>query len=203
MAYTSEKLVELLLAAVMILTIIRGPDTRGCFLVLAVGPNQCGHIGKNNETRVTPGSDVQSKSFYLDLANQAVCSGNITSWRLCYYTPESGSQGRGSRGSGGQGTGGQGTGGRKRRAMPRRSFGRSRSRRSKSKSPVQYRARYAVYRRRVESDAADEYIQVSPMFETMMSKLLNLKRSICVHDLYAIIKAYRERLSSYRLAYYY
>ena len=44
----------------------------------------CGPIGNNNETQVTPS---RARSFYLNAANPAPCTGNITSWRVCYYGP--------------------------------------------------------------------------------------------------------------------
>ena len=47
---------------------------------------QQGSIGNRNvETAATP-SRVQL--FYLDTANPATCSGNITRWRICYYGPD-------------------------------------------------------------------------------------------------------------------
>ena len=45
---------------------------------------RCGTIGNSNESAATP-SRVQF--FYLNAANPAPCSGNITSWRVCYYGP--------------------------------------------------------------------------------------------------------------------
>ena len=44
------------------------------------------HIGNTNETEVTP-----SKAhllYYLDTENPATASGNITSFRVCYYEPK-------------------------------------------------------------------------------------------------------------------
>ena len=46
----------------------------------------CGSIGNNNETAVTPS---RAQLFYLNTANPAPCTGNITSWRVCYYGPDS------------------------------------------------------------------------------------------------------------------
>ena len=53
----------------------------------------CGHIGDNR--RVTQGYSAYDgeDGFYLDIGNQACCNGNITSWRVCYYTPDSGDLG--------------------------------------------------------------------------------------------------------------
>ena len=46
---------------------------------------QYGSIGNNNETEATPS---RAELFYLDTANPADCTGNITSWRVCYYGPD-------------------------------------------------------------------------------------------------------------------
>ena len=46
---------------------------------------RCGSIGNSDETAATPSRD---QLFYLDTANPATCSGNITSWRVCYYGPD-------------------------------------------------------------------------------------------------------------------
>ena len=45
---------------------------------------QCGSIGNDNETAGTASS---AQMFYLDTANPAPCTGNIASWRVCYYGP--------------------------------------------------------------------------------------------------------------------
>ena len=45
----------------------------------------CGHIGDNRETQGYSAYD--GDGFYLDIGNRACCSGNITSWRVCYYMP--------------------------------------------------------------------------------------------------------------------
>ena len=45
---------------------------------------QCGSIGKDNETAGTASS---AQMFNLDTANPAPCTGNIVSWRVCYYGP--------------------------------------------------------------------------------------------------------------------
>ena len=47
---------------------------------------QCGLIGNNDETAVTAS---RAQMFYLSTANPAPCTGNITSWRVCYYGPDS------------------------------------------------------------------------------------------------------------------
>ena len=47
---------------------------------------RCGSIGNNDETAATPS---RAQMFYLDTANTAPCTGNITSWRVCYYGPDS------------------------------------------------------------------------------------------------------------------
>ena len=46
----------------------------------------CGSIGKSDETALTP---LRAQFFYLDTASPAPCTGNITSWRVCYYGPGS------------------------------------------------------------------------------------------------------------------
>ena len=48
---------------------------------------QCGSIGNSDETAGRTASRAQM--FYLDTANPASCTGNITSWRVCYYGPDS------------------------------------------------------------------------------------------------------------------
>ena len=48
--------------------------------------DSCGTIGNSNESMVTKISD---RMFYLDTANPAPCTVNITSWRVCYYGPDS------------------------------------------------------------------------------------------------------------------
>ena len=45
----------------------------------------CGSIGNDNETAVTIS---RSQFFYLNTANPANCTGNVISWRVCYYGPE-------------------------------------------------------------------------------------------------------------------
>ena len=47
---------------------------------------QCGSIGNSDETAATAS---RTQMFYLDAANAAACTGNISSWRVCYYGPDS------------------------------------------------------------------------------------------------------------------
>ena len=48
---------------------------------------QCsGPIGNNDGETATAPSRAQL--FYLNTANPAPCTGNITSWRVCYYRPD-------------------------------------------------------------------------------------------------------------------
>ena len=47
---------------------------------------QCGSIGNSDETAATAS---RAQLFYLDTANAASCTENITSWRVCYYGPDS------------------------------------------------------------------------------------------------------------------
>ena len=44
----------------------------------------CGHIGDLNKTKYAANT---RERFYLDKDNPACCTGNITSWRVCYYSP--------------------------------------------------------------------------------------------------------------------
>ena len=44
----------------------------------------CGSIGNNTEDQLSVRGDER---FYLNIANPAPCTGNITSWRVCYYGP--------------------------------------------------------------------------------------------------------------------
>lgn len=46
----------------------------------------CGPIGNSHGSSVTHRMD---RMLYLNTANPATCSGNITSWKVCYYGPES------------------------------------------------------------------------------------------------------------------
>ena len=46
--------------------------------------DNCGSIGSSNEDRL---SATRNQAFYLNTANPAPCTGNITSWRVCYYGP--------------------------------------------------------------------------------------------------------------------
>ena len=47
---------------------------------------RCGSIGNSDETAAMPS---RAQQFYLDIANPANCTGNITNWRVCYYGPDS------------------------------------------------------------------------------------------------------------------
>ena len=46
--------------------------------------DNCGSIGSSNEDRL---SATRNQAFYLNTASPAPCTGNITSWRVCYYGP--------------------------------------------------------------------------------------------------------------------
>jgi hypothetical protein len=54
-------------------------------LTLTLALESCGHIGDNSETHY---SAYDGDGFYLDIGNRACCSGNVTSWRVCYYIPQ-------------------------------------------------------------------------------------------------------------------
>lgn len=45
----------------------------------------CGVIGNSNEAAATPS---RARRFYLNAAHPAPCTGNVTSWRVCYYGPD-------------------------------------------------------------------------------------------------------------------
>lgn len=45
----------------------------------------CGNIGNNNETEL---SVYDEDRFYLDMNHTACCTGDILSWKVCYYGPE-------------------------------------------------------------------------------------------------------------------
>ena len=53
----------------------------------------CGPIGNSDETAATP---LRDQRFYLNTADPAPCTGNITSWRVCYYGPDDVDNARGS-----------------------------------------------------------------------------------------------------------
>ena len=55
-----------------------------CFS-LSVSKDSYDHIGNTNETEVTPS---RAPLLYLDTENPATASGNITSFRVCYYEPK-------------------------------------------------------------------------------------------------------------------
>ena len=46
--------------------------------------DSCGSIGNSDETQITARRD---ELFYLNTGNPAPCTGNVTSWRVCYYGP--------------------------------------------------------------------------------------------------------------------
>ena len=50
-----------------------------------VAQNTCGTLGSSDNIAATRRRDHM---FYLNTANPAPCSGNITSWRVCYYGPD-------------------------------------------------------------------------------------------------------------------
>lgn len=56
------------------------------YISLTSALESCGHIGDNRETQGYSAYD--GDGFYLDIGNRACCSGNITSWRVCYYMPD-------------------------------------------------------------------------------------------------------------------
>ena len=56
-------------------------------LVQAATGTQCGTIGSSDAER--PVTTRRDQMFYLNTANPAPCTGNITSWRVCYYGPDS------------------------------------------------------------------------------------------------------------------
>ena len=52
--------------------------------MLTLAQDTCGSIGNSNEIALAAD---RSRRFYLDTANPAPCTGNVTSWRVCYYGP--------------------------------------------------------------------------------------------------------------------
>ena len=46
----------------------------------------CGLIGNSDETQPRARRD---RRFYLDVDHPAPCAGNVTSWTVCYYAPDS------------------------------------------------------------------------------------------------------------------
>ena len=55
-------------------------------LRLVLAQDTCGPFGNSNaDVRVR---EVRQQRLYLDINNPAPCTGNITSWRVCYYGPE-------------------------------------------------------------------------------------------------------------------
>ena len=55
---------------------------------MTLAQSMCGLIGNDTaaKTQVTAAMD---RRFYLNTANPAACNGTITSWRVCYYGPNS------------------------------------------------------------------------------------------------------------------
>ena len=53
-------------------------------VTLTLAQDTCGSIGNSNENALSAES---GQSFYLNTANPAPCTGNVTSWRVCYYGP--------------------------------------------------------------------------------------------------------------------
>ena len=58
----------------------------GVVFYTVLSQDVCDPIGSSDESAVTRRRDSM---FYLNTANPAPCSGNITSWRVCYYGPDS------------------------------------------------------------------------------------------------------------------
>ena len=82
MAY-SRFLIAIVTAAVVHLHYCRSTSTQDI----------CGRIGAHDvDDRDTQFQVNRTEMFYLDLNHSACCSGNITSWRVCYYGPSSGSE---------------------------------------------------------------------------------------------------------------
>ena len=54
------------------------------FSTATFAQENCGSIGNTNDNAVTA---ERGRSFYLNTANPAPCTGNIISWRVCYYGP--------------------------------------------------------------------------------------------------------------------
>ena len=48
-------------------------------------PTQCGTVGHDLQSSQTRLTDLR---FYLNSQNPAPCSGNVTTWRYCYYSPD-------------------------------------------------------------------------------------------------------------------
>ena len=132
----------------------------------------CGHIGNHmyNERADNPIRD-RGKLFYLDVSNPANCSGNITSWRVCYYTAQQASCSKPD--------GDEESDGRRRRAIEDRLRRSVRTRRmGKGNTPRprcrEYKATYAVYRRISNSSEGEMYMKVSELFTAnVSSKLLH------------------------------
>ena len=52
---------------------------------LASSQDTCGSIGDSDQRELNARTDQR---FYLDINNPATCTGTITSWRVCYYGPD-------------------------------------------------------------------------------------------------------------------
>ena len=63
------------------------------FCLTLAQQESCGPIGNSDETAATPS---RAQRFYLNTADPAPCTGNITSWRVCYYGPDDVDNDRGS-----------------------------------------------------------------------------------------------------------
>ena len=57
-----------------------------CLVTSTSAQTLCGSIGSTDETELNRRTD---RPFVLDVNNPATCAGNITSWRVCYYGPDS------------------------------------------------------------------------------------------------------------------
>ena len=55
-------------------------------LRLVLAQDTCGPFGNSNSNSQV--GEVRQQRFYLDIRNPAPCTGNITSWKVCYYGPE-------------------------------------------------------------------------------------------------------------------
>ena len=57
-----------------------------CLLTSMSAQSPCGSIGSTDETELDRRTD---RRFFLEVNNPATCAGSITSWRVCYYGPNS------------------------------------------------------------------------------------------------------------------
>lgn len=53
--------------------------------VVSAQNTQCGSIGSSDQRELNGRTDQR---FYLDAENPAMCTGTVTSWRVCYYGPD-------------------------------------------------------------------------------------------------------------------